>query len=261
MDHLAGSQFNDTKILLYDEITLSKDDLINTVASCQIFRDLPPVSGPRIIISRNIFTQPTNSQAIGQSSPRHTQTPIRHRLPSTLETNRTRNICIALLSSLDSISPPTPIGNLFNPSTSTIDNYETATPCVERIVHGLTLNLSPEHPPALQNILTQHKIEYFRSFNAAFDLDDTLESNGNVNFNRSLILSPAKKTKKFEVLQNPDLEAQFADRVCFAGFYFLPIPFFCPEIKYTTFAASFVCSRLKFDCDPSGISVHGTTTF
>ena len=74
--------------------------------------------------------------------------------------------------------------------------------------------------------LTQHKIKYFRSFNAAFDLDDTLESDGNVNLNRSLSLSPAKKTKKFEVLQNPDLEVQFADSVCFAGLYFLPIPFF-----------------------------------
>ena len=60
-EQLPGSQFIDTKILLDDAITLSNDDFLTTVASCQIFRDTPPVSGPRIIISRNISTQPTNS--------------------------------------------------------------------------------------------------------------------------------------------------------------------------------------------------------
>ena len=122
-------------------------------------------------------------------------------------------------------------------------------------------NSSLELPPALQNILNQHNSIYFGSFNAAIDLDDTLESDGIININRSLSLSPVKKTKEYEILQIPDLEVQIAVRVRFTDLYVHPIPLFRLEITYKTFPASFVCSRLKFDFGPAESSAHGTATF
>ena len=131
------------------------------------------------------------------------------RSPSTPETNRARNINIALLSSPDSISPPNPIGNSSNSSTSSINNYKNSTPCAEQIFNGFSLNSSPELPLALQNIFNQRNTKNYQLLNAEIDLHDTLESQGFVNINRTPGLSPAKKTKENEILQNQDLEVQF----------------------------------------------------
>ena len=111
-DRLPDSHFNDTIILSDDAITLSDDDFYNTGVSNQKTRNFFPIWDPRIIISPDFLTQPRNSQAIVQSSPTPTQTPIRSRSPSTPETNRNRNINKTLVSSLHSISSPRPIGNV-----------------------------------------------------------------------------------------------------------------------------------------------------
>ena len=131
-----------------------------------------------------------------------------------------RNINIAALSSLHSISPPRPIRIFFSSPTSSIENYKNSIPCVERIVHGFSLNSFPKFPPALQNVLYHEKSIYFRSFKAAIDLDDALDADGFGNINRSLSLKAhhAKKTKGIEILQKPDLRVQLAVSVRFTGF-------------------------------------------
>ena len=209
----------------------------------------------------NISTQPTDSQASVQSSPRHTQAPIRSQSPSTPETNCTRNINISLLSSPHSTSPPRPIGSLFHSSTTSIDNYQNSANCVERIVHDFSLNSSLELPTAFQNVSNQDNTNYFRSFNAAINLDDTLESDAVIKINHLLSFSLAKKTKGIETLQNTDLEVQFTVPLRCRGLYFRPTPLLVQKKTYKTLPASFVCSRLKIDLDPTESSAHGTATF
>ena len=64
----------------------------------------------------------------------------------------------------------------------------------------------------------QHRIwlKDKRSFNAAIDIDDTLESDGIVIINRLVSLSPTNKTKQIRISQNGDLEVQFFVRVFFS---------------------------------------------
>ena len=118
-------------------------------------------------------------------------------------------------------------------STLSTDMYENSTTCIERIVHGFSLNPPPpELPPALLNILNQHNNIYFRSFNAAVDLDETLEADGIVDKNCLLSLSSAEKIKEIESFENLDLEVQFLVRFRFTGLYVNPSPVFHPETRY-----------------------------
>ena len=190
--------------------------------------------GAGTIFSPNILTQPTDSQAIIRSSPRHIQTPIRSQSPSFPENNPTKNINTALLSSPHTISPPRPIKNLFTSKPYASYDFESTTPCVEGNVHGFGLNSTPE--PAPQNIFYQLNTSFFAFLNAVIDLDYTLEMDGIVNMNRSLSLSPAKETKrKFEILQKHDSKVQFSIRVLFTGISVHPNPIVGPEFLYRTF--------------------------
>ena len=87
----------------------------------------------------------------------------------------------------------------------------------------------PEPQPALQNSSNQQNSFNFWSYAAAFDLDDTLESDGIVNLCHSLSLSPAKKTTEIEILQKSDLEVQCDFGVCFTAVYVHHFPFSCPQ--------------------------------
>ena len=109
-------------------------------------------------------------------------------------------------------------GNFLTLQLPQLINTKIFTPRVERIVHGFSLNSSPDLPPFLPNYLNQHNTKFLRSFNAAVDLTDTLQSNGILNINRSLSPSTVEKTNE---KQNLDLEVQLAVRVRFRGFYVL----------------------------------------
>ena len=187
--------------------------------------------------------------------------PITSPSPSTPQANPIQNINIALLSSPHSISKRRLWETFFKSPTPSIDIYENITPCIERFGLGFSLNCSPELPPAIQKILYQYNTTCFRSFNAAIDLDATLETDGFDYIKQSRSLSPNRKTKEVEILQNPDLEVHFAIRIHSTGLYVHSIPLFRPQRTYKTFSASFVGSWLEFDCDPVESSANGTATF
>ena len=88
------------------------------------------------------------------------------------------------MSTSDSF-PPLPIQNLVSPTSLEHTSLDT-TPCVECHIEGFSLNSSPEVPPSLQNILNTHQnAQSFKFLSTGFDLDNTLESVGIVNINRS----------------------------------------------------------------------------
>ena len=191
--------------------------------------------------------------------PRQSTTSLTSRSPSTPITNPSRKLNIALLSTTD--LSPRPIHNLINPTSLEHTSLDTTT-CLERHIQCFSLNSSHELPPSLQNFRNTHQsAQSFNFLSTGFYLDSTLESDGIVNINRSLSLSPAKKTKEIAILYKPNLEIQFSIRVCFKRLYVRPFPLFCSDITYRTSPASFVCASLKFNFDPSTCTPRGTATF
>ena len=208
-------------------------------------------------MSPSNLTQLTNSQTM--FIPRQSTTSLTSRSPSTPITNPSRKLNIALLSTTD--LSPRPIHNLINPTSLEHTSLDTTT-CLERHIQCFSLNSSHELPPSLQNFRNTHQsAQSFNFLSTGFYLDSTLESDGIVNINRSLSLSPAKKTKEIAILYKPNLEIQFSIRVCFKRLYVRPFLLFCSDITYRTSPASFVCASLKFNFDPSTCTPRGTATF
>ena len=134
-DTFPGSQDSDTIIFSDDAITLCDVDSHNIGSTSRTFEVLLLIRGTKNVVSPNFLTQPTNSQAIVDSSPRQSNTPLTSRSPSTPNTNPSRNLNIALtvneLSTID--FSPRPIQILFSP-TSLEHTSLHWTLCVERYI-------------------------------------------------------------------------------------------------------------------------------
>ena len=109
----------------------------NTGALSHITWSSFPISGPPRNLLPEVLTQPTNSQAIVQSSPYVLRLQLgldQHLLPKVIQT-----VNLILPSNFSPFSQVRPIDNHLNSTSSSVEIYEKSFPCVEQIVHGFRL--------------------------------------------------------------------------------------------------------------------------
>ena len=193
--------------------------LFNTGASNQINRSLSPTSGPRLTSHLNFQLKLPTLKRLINHHPDIIKLPLNYGQHLFLQLIQRITLILLLyhhhtlfhLRGLKRIFPTFQFTQLIK------------TKILLLVLNELFMVL--EKIPPLNNNLPCKTFPisvklFSRSPHSAIDIDDTPESDGIVNVNRSLGLGPAKKTKENNMPQKPYLEVTFVKCVRFTCLFF-----------------------------------------